>query len=163
MNDSDTELFRLSESEYGGSYRQDFVSLYVSYVDSAAKISERRYDNNKFFLSANTGLLALFGILSGDDSNLLWLAALAGIAFSIAWRALILSYKGLNTAKFEVIHELEKKLPFAAYDKEWEILGRGKDHDVHIPFGQIEQAVPLVFVILHGIVFFMNLFQVINS
>lgn len=50
----------------------------------------------------------------------LWLLAIAGIALSVLWEALITSYRNLNTAKFAVIHKIEKRLPISPYEAEWE-------------------------------------------
>lgn len=56
----------------------------------------------------------------------------------------IRSYRQLNSGKFKVIHEIEKELPIAAYDKEWEILGRGKQPGKYLQLTRVEQWVPLV-------------------
>jgi hypothetical protein len=65
---------------------------------------------------------------------------------------LILSYKGLNTAKFNVIHAIEKRLPISPYDAEWEAVGRGENEVLYKPFTHIELNVPWVFVVLHAFV-----------
>ncbi len=74
---------------------------------------------------------------------------MAGLILSYFWYRLLLSYKGLNTAKFLVVHEIEKTLPLSPYDAEWECLGRGKNSDNYKPFTHIEIWVPRVFIALH--------------
>ena len=79
-------------------------------------------------------------------------AAAAGIVLCYAWYRLIRSYRDLNGAKFKVIHRLERRLPAAPYDAEWEAVGRGEDSDLYLPFTHIEIAVPWVFLALHIVV-----------
>ena len=131
--------------------------MYFDYVASADKISERRHPANSFFLLINTTLLGVSGFFAGDGKNLVWLAAIAGILFSYTWRRMILSYGTMNSAKFKVIHLLEARLPFAAYDEEWVQAGEGKDDSLHIPFSRVEVLVPKIFMGLHGGVFVVNL------
>lgn len=153
METSDEQLFRASEADYGESYRRDYLTMYQDYVGSADTISSRRHAANSFFVTINTGLLGVTGYLGDEAGGLIWLTALAGILFSYTWRKLIQSYRSLNTAKFKVIHELEKNLPFSAYDKEWVHLKGGKDSKLHSPLSAVESRVPLVFMVIHGAVF----------
>lgn len=156
MSKEENNLFKVSELEYGEAYKSDYLTMYQDYVASADKISERRHTANTFSLSVNTALLAATGYMTGDAPSLLWLVALAGAVFSFTWMRLIASYRSLNTAKFGVIHQLEQRLPFAAYDEEWVQLKGGRDSDVHIPFSKVEAVVPLVFMVMHLIVFTAN-------
>ena len=45
--------------------------------------------------------------------------AAAGIVFAIAWWWLLQSYRKLNRAKFEVINEIERRLPLGLFTAEW--------------------------------------------
>jgi hypothetical protein len=45
-----------------------------------------------------------------------------GLAICTIWVVNIRSYKQINSLKFTVIHEMEKKLPYPCYDREWQIL-----------------------------------------
>ena len=163
MSDNDETLFKVPESEYGESYRSDYLTMYQDYVASADKISERRHQANAFFLTVNTAIIGVTGYLAGDGKNLVWLAALAGILFSFTWKRLIASYRSLNTAKFQVIHQLEQRLPFAAYDEEWVQLEHGKNSSVHTPFSKIEAAIPFVFMLLHAVVLIVNIVAVLGQ
>ena len=63
-----------------------------------------------------------------------------------------LPYRNLNTAKFLVIHKIEKRLPISPYEAEWEAMGRGKNKRLYRPLSHIEQGVPYVFMALHAFV-----------
>ena len=156
MNGPDTRLFGISAADYGDTYKQDYLAMFLDYVASADRISERRHTTNNFFLTINTALVGITGFFAQDAGKLIWVAALAGLAFSLTWMVIIQSYRSLNTAKFKVIHQLEKNLPFAAYDEEWILLKQGKKGSVHRPFGKVEVLVPWIFIVLHGVVVFVN-------
>lgn len=130
------------------------LDQYKLYVEMADRISTRRAAANQYFLSVNSAILAFVGYLSSKDSvEYLWMLALGGIALSVLWEALITSYRNLNTAKFAVIHKIEKRLPISPYEAEWEAMERGKNPKLYRPISHIEQGVPFVFMALHAIVF----------
>lgn len=147
------KLLSVSEADYGDRYRDHCLAMYLAYVESADKISDRRHSANTFFLTVNTALLGITGYLQNAGANLLWLVAFAGMVLSYTWWRLIKSYRSLNTAKFKVIHDIEQQLPFAPYDAEWEQLERGQQAKVHTPFSKVEAWVPTVFMTLHGVAF----------
>jgi len=123
----------------------------------ADRISTRRQSANSFFLSINKALVALVGYVqlgqkTGQSTDFYWVVSLAGMALCYTWYRLIKSYKDLNSGKFKVIHEIERRLPISPYDAEWEALGRGKDAKLYLPFTKVEMAVPWIFFSLHSVV-----------
>jgi len=42
---------------------------------------------------------------------------------------------------------MEQHLPFPCYDKEWEILGEGKEGKRYLPLTRVEQYVPFILTI----------------
>lgn len=120
---------------------------YKLYVDMSDKISSRRLTANTFFLTLNSAILAFQSLIS-----LSLIIALAGIILGYMWNRLIRSYCQLNEAKFKVIHEIEKKLPYKLFDAEWEALERGKNSKVYLSFTSIEKCIPIVFILLHLVI-----------
>ena len=110
------------------------VELYKLAVEMADRVSSRRAGANTFFLTLNTALAALVGIVSSArkppplgnrpsfDAFGLVLTAIAGIVLALVWRALLRYYRRLNAAKFDVINKLEEHLPAQPYADEWTIL-----------------------------------------
>ena len=110
------------------------LELYKNAVEMADRVSSRRAGANTFFLTLNTTLAAVVGIVSSArkpsshgsvpsfDAFGLVLTAAAGIVLAIVWRALLAYYRRLNHAKFDVINKLEEQLPAQPYAEEWEIL-----------------------------------------
>lgn len=148
-----------SEESYGSSYKKDVLELYKSYLEMTDRISSRRQSANSFFLTINSAIIGLVSYvnLGNNASGLYWVIGIAGILICFTWYRLIRSYKDMNTGKFLVIHEIEKLLPLAIYDSEWEVLGRGNDPKKYLPFTNVELTVPLIFA---GIHFFVIIFSI---
>lgn len=149
------KLFRVSPNGYGEAYQAHLLEQYKMFVESADRISQRRQEANKFFLTINTALLAVLGGILGCDSQSLglWLflpVAAAGLVLCYVWYRLVLSYKGLNAGKFEVIHAIEKELPLALFDAEWRQIGKGNDPKKYKPFSEIETWIPWIFAAFYG-------------
>ena len=73
----------------------------------------------------------------------------AGAIVCFAWWALLASYRKLNRAKFEVLMQLEKDLPFAVFTRKQEIYRAEKRR----PLSQIESAIPACFALLYLVMF----------
>jgi hypothetical protein len=94
-----------------------YLDQYKLAVEMADRVSARRGAANTFFLTVNTALAAVLG-----GKELRWYVAVAGVAFAISWWALLRSYRALNTAKWTVIVELERRLPAHPFAQEWTML-----------------------------------------
>lgn len=153
-NDIEKILFVSASDQYGDKYIEHLLDQYKIYINATEKISDRRQKTNEFFLGLNTGLVALLGFVAAKTNQneiglILEASAVAGITICYLWYRIIASYKGLNDAKFKVVHAIEKRLPLALYDTEWEMLGRGEDKRVYWPFSHIELHVPKVFILIY--------------
>jgi len=134
-------------------HQSHLLEQYKLYVAMADKISERRQSANSYFLTVNSALLAFVGyVTTKDTSDNMWLLGIAGMTLSYLWYSLIRSYRSLNTAKFLVVHAIEKQLPLSPYDAEWEAMGSGKNPKLYKPLTNIEEGVPWVFFALHTVV-----------
>ena len=154
-------LFVSTSEKYGDRYIEHLLEQYKIYVNSAEKISDRRQKTNEFFLTLDAAFVTILGFFSKSQTeisnSILFIACLAGITICYLWYRIILSYKGLNTGKFKVIHYIEKRLPLALYDTEWEILGRGEKKETYWPFTHIELCVPWIFIGIYSIIVLLNL------
>jgi hypothetical protein len=110
---------------------------------------ERRQKSNEFFLSINTAIIAVLGYIETKG------AEHSALIFSLWWQA-VRSYRQLAQAKFKVIHRLERRLPVALFETEWEILGHGKNSKVYLPLSRVERNVPLIFILLYLVIFLAN-------
>ena len=107
------------------------LELYKTAVEMADRLSARRAGANTFFLTLNTALAAVVGIVSSArkppphgnvpsfDPFGLAVTAVAGMIFASVWWLLLRYYRRLSTAKWDVINELGKKLPVQPFTDEW--------------------------------------------
>lgn len=107
------------------------LELYKTAVEMADRLSARRAGANTFFLTLNTALAAVVGIVSSarkppPHGNLpsfdgfgLAVSAVAGCIFAIVWWLLLRYYRRLSTAKWDVINRLEEQLPASPFTDEW--------------------------------------------
>lgn len=151
------KLFVSTNEKYGDKYIEHLLEQYKIYVNSSEKISDRRQKSNEFFLTLNSALVALLGFIATKTNGseikyILILASVAGITMCYLWYRIIFSYKCLNSGKFKVIHAIERRLPLALYDTEWEALDRGKNKKTYWPFSHIELFVPWIFILIYLII-----------
>lgn len=150
------KLINSSEKEYGNDYKKIVLEQYKLFVEMADRISSRRQSANSFFLSINTVLITVIGYSVIKPTEVLpvslnIVAAIAGMILCYTWFRIIKSYEDLNTAKFEVIHEIEQLLPLSPYDAEWEAVGRGNNPKLYLPFTHVEMTIPWIFFSLHAL------------
>jgi len=140
-----------------------YFELYAIAVDMADRLSARRGTANGFFLTINTGLVALIG-----SATLRWYVAAAGIVCAATWWLLLRSYRRLSAAKFSVITEMERQLPAQIFSDEFqryrEMTPPSASPDAladpgsrvaswrfrHRDLGEVERVVPLVFAVVYA-------------
>ena len=137
------------------------MEQYKLCLQSADAASGRREATNRYLITLNAALLALYGFQSTASANLYLLipVALAGLIASFLSLQIIGSYRKLNTAKFDVILRLEKYLPAAALGHEWELLNapdKGKaywtvsnlERNIYWLFGGLHILLPLLVAVI---------------
>ena len=151
MDDKAREfLISQAEEAYGESFKSDLLEQYKLYVQSAENVSARRVASNRYLLTLNAALVALYGVQSANFGQGYWtlLIPVIGIPVSLLWYLIIKSHADLNRIKFRVIHELEHHLPAALYEYEWRLAkhGQGKTYRA---VTTIERRMPFLFALLH--------------
>ena len=156
MNDEqsvDDALFAGRETQAADS--DVLLAQYRLFVETSEALVVRRQGVNTFFLSVNSIVLAVAGLLLRDgrisdvESFALICLSIGGGVLCFVWKRLISSFRQLSQGKFEVIHAMEQRLPARMFEAEWIALGRGRDPKKYNPFTKTEQTTPLVFAGLH--------------
>lgn len=114
-------------------------------VEMANSVSQRRDTMNNIFVTLNLAIIAAFSI-TWDLKSLFILAA--GIVVCIIWILFIRNYKLLNTEKFNVINDIEKKLPVKPFNDEWKKL---KSNKKYRDSTKLENTLPIMFIVLYVI------------
>jgi hypothetical protein len=71
----------------------------------------------------------------------------AGVFVSSIWLLFIRNFKLLNDAKFQVINQLEQKLPYDPFAEEWKKLKLSKGY---MDGTKLERSLPISFIILYS-------------
>lgn len=114
-------------------------------VEMANSVSQRRDTINNIFVTLNLAIIAAVSITL-DLKSLFILAA--GIVICIIWILFIRNYKLLNTEKFNVINDIEKKLPVKPFNDEWKKL---KSNKKYRDSTKLENTLPIMFIVLYVI------------
>lgn len=157
--------------------KQELLEIYKLHAELADRVSQRREGANRLYVSLLVGLLvfttailrfgtdgismdtALLLAQSADlagppqgtyrilvDSVLFWTGFL-GAALALSWYIVIRSFRQLNTAKINVLRDLEQRLEYPFFTKEWELLGEGKKRTYWRPT-VVETVLPWMFLLL---------------
>ena len=143
----------LGPDHFGGdeaAYRGAILSQYELYVEMADRVSQRRGTANTFFITLNTGVFALIaGVFEGQvdaPTSILAVVTLVLVAQCLVWFWILRSYRQLNSVKWKVVGEMEKRLPATPWsDAEWVSMGSGKDPAIYWPLSKVEAFVPALF------------------
>lgn len=112
-------------------------------VEMANAVSQRRDTMNNIFVTLNLAIFAAVSI-TWDIKSLFIL--FSGIIVCIIWLLFIRNYKLLNTEKFNVITEIEIKLPVKPFYDEWKKLKSNKKYKDST---YLENYLPLMFIALY--------------
>ena len=129
------------------------LELYKLYVEMADRVSARRLQMNKFYMSLLSGLVVILSFFLNKDyqtniapyhAAIIIAIGLLGCSICLIWNLNIFSSKQLNSKKFEVIHEMERELPYPLFAREWKLLGEGKDNKRYLQYTKLERYVPII-------------------
>ena len=134
--------------------QRDLIEIYRLHAELADKVSQRREGANRLYVSLLVGLVVFlaavlrFGIVDESLAAVMWLVGAVGVSLSISWAVVIRSYRQLNDGKFLALHELEEKLPYPFFKREWELLDEGRSAKRYWKLTTVEVALPVIFFLL---------------
>lgn len=125
--------------------------IYKLHVELTDRFTQRRIQIGQFYTGLVSGLVAILAFsyekLNENKYHILFLIGCLGVAICVVWILNLRSYKQINSGKFKVILELEGLLPFAFFEKEWEILKKGSESKKYFKLSRIEQFSPYILMI----------------
>lgn len=159
----------MKPEEYDEDYSAHLLEQYKLYVEMADRVSQRRDQSNRFYVTIVSALAAIvvviarFGVpadgANGAVSDIGFLAVgLFGLALSGVWWLNIHSYRTLNSAKYKIIGKIEKQLPFAGYSEEWQLLRPPEGRKPYLQLTRVEQFVPIIFMALFALLIIYSLY-----
>ena len=138
-----------------GSDRNELLEIYKLHAGLADRVSQRREGANRLYVSLLAGLAAFvaallrFGVNSdGSATAILCVTGMVGALLSVSWYVVIRSYRQLNSGKFAALHELEAKLAYRFFSREWAFLAEGKQVSRYWRLTVVETSLPFIFFVL---------------
>lgn len=113
-------------------------------VEMADSVSKRRNTMNNLFATINTAIIAAISVGKWSWESLLLL--IAGITLCLLWQKCIQNYKKLNSAKYQIINEIEKELTYSPFTEEWNQLVKDNQYKEET---SLERILPVVFIVLY--------------
>lgn len=119
----------LSNNEYDNNpkYYDMLLEQWKSAVSVAGDVSNRRREMNKFFFSVLsllvTAMTALHELLKNSLCIIIGISVV-GIILCISWSNSIKSYAILNGVKYDIINDIEQKLPVNLFKREYDVIKR---------------------------------------
>ena len=137
------------------SEKSERLEIYKLHAELADRVSQRREGANRLYVSLLAGLAAFVAAMlrfgTNDDGPVTLILSVAGIVgalLSISWYVVIRSYRQLNTGKFRALHELEEKMVYPFFKREWDLLAQGTDKNRYWTLTRVEVSLPCIFFVL---------------
>ena len=132
--------------------KQELIEIYKLHAELADSVSKQRSTANRFYMLVLSGLAVLFSAFLQRKNGvpLGWLMVgfgLFGTLLAAAWYIVIRSYRQLNSGKFKALHELEEKLAYPFFKREWDLLAEGREQKTYWRLTIVETFVPTIFFI----------------
>lgn len=131
------------------------LEQYKLYVQAAEGTSERRLKTNNFYQALHMAIyMAVWAFLVKEFGEatpgphkiplpMLTLPfAVLGV-LCVVWWYNIRSYDQLNGKKYQVVGQLEQRLPAQPWGDEWALLERGVNRRVYWPLSRLEKWIPV--------------------
>lgn len=133
------------KKDYGEGYDTAVLEQWKTCVEMANSNTEKRNNANNLFITINSALFAVITFAWDYKSILL---SIIGIVVCVLWLSSIRSYKQLSSVKYDIVNEIEKKLPLAPFTYEWEKL---KLEHNYVGLTRIENVLPWLFLVLYAV------------
>ena len=135
-------------------YNSDLIEQYKIFQKTSEDLVQRRQNVNSFYISVNSAICAVTGIVMGivDMPIKLYVAlfmCILGIILDASWINMLEAYGTLNAAKMKVISLMEKNLPISAYDVEWQVMSDKLNNKKYVSFTNSEKRIPKIFFVVY--------------
>ena len=135
--------------------KQELLEIYKLHAELADRVSQRREGANRLYVSLLTGIIIFLAafLRFGTGIMPIWVvlavAGVLGVMLSASWYIVIRSYRQLNTGKFKALNEMEEKLAYPFFKREWEILEEGENISKYWKLTVVETLLPFIFAIFY--------------
>jgi len=147
--------------------KENIIELYKLQVEMADRVIQRANQTEKFYIALLSIILiisfTLYGVVMIEGNRIfIFLTGILGLLLCFIWRNKIISYRLLNSTKFELITEMEDQLPlpFMIYTREFnKLLSDFNNQDRYVHLSKISDFCPLFFFMI--LYFLLIIFSII--
>lgn len=131
--------------------KKELLAIYQLHAELADRVSQRREGANRLYVSLLTGMLIILAAFLRYGTGIIpvWAilvtVGILGGSLSTSWFIVIRSYRQLNSGKFKALHELEEKLAYPFFRREWELLEQGENKSRYWKLTVVEIFLPVAF------------------
>ena len=148
-----SEYESLSDEEKT-SHNGELIDQYKMFQKSSEDLVARRQSVNSFYISVNSALVALTGIVIGlidmpAKALVVFFMCISGAILDVSWIHILDAYGTLNAAKMKVIRLIEENLPVTLYDVEWQVMSDKLNNKKYVSFTNSEKRIPKIFLIVY--------------
>jgi len=146
--------------------KEELVEIYKLHAELADSVSRQRGTANRFYMLVLSGLAVLAFLQRKNGVPLEWLMigfGLLGMLLAAAWYVVIRSFRQLNSGKFKTLHELEKKLAYPFFKREWHLLKKGTERKTYWRLTIVETFVPIIFCVCFVVLMLIGIFLLVNG
>lgn len=136
------------------SSKDQLLEIYKLHAELADRVSQRREGANRLHVSLLSAFLVFLAALLRFGSGevpipiYLFFAGIIGMSVSGSWYIIIRSYRQLNTGKFAALDEVEQKLGYSFFRREWQFLEHGRNLNRYWKLTVVETILPGIFFLL---------------
>jgi hypothetical protein len=137
--------------EGSGKRKNCLTEQYQSYVKDLGNIGTRHENTRQFYLSV-VSVVFVFLSMAGTDGpfrgvkiGVQIIVGVVGIVICVLWMLHMRSFGALYLAKFTVLREMEKDLPFPIFEREWTRLESDRRY---WQFTVVDEWLPRVFILV---------------
>lgn len=129
--------------------KNEYLEIYKLHAELSDRVSQRREAANRLHFSLLSGLGLFAGVFTefGEKDSLVHplflIVGVLGTVISLSWWIVIRSYQQLNSGKFKSLDELENKIAFPFFRKEWKAL-----RNSYWKLTDVETILPVTFGVL---------------
>ena len=133
------------------------LEIYKLHAELADRVSQRRLGSNRIYGGLLVGMMLFLGALlkiegaASQDGMVFCVIGFVGALLAVSWDRVVRSYEQLNSGKFKALRELEEKLNYRFFEREWHFLGHGEGADQdegagkYLRLSRVERSVPWLF------------------
>lgn len=148
--------------------KSELLDQYKMFQKTSEDLVARRQSVNSFYISVNSVMVTLLGVVIGLVENqaklyFMIFLCLTGIILDISWISILDAYGTLNAAKMKVINLLEKQLPVALYEVEWRVMSDKLNNKKYVSFTNSEKRIPKLFASIYIIILLTMLIYALSN